>query len=136
MKSLTSPYRNSRWPKFYTNILKIDLAAIVECYYLKDIIMTLYIALVLVVIIVIVVLLRFLFGVLFIIPISIDHQVGMLLIIRGIPSSSLIQYNPSSPTLTMYCNETIKEKFAKFRSQSRHKDVRKCFRQIFNTCRS
>jgi hypothetical protein len=37
-----------------------------------------YIALVIIVIIIIVVLLRFLFGVLFIIPISIDHEVNML----------------------------------------------------------
>jgi hypothetical protein len=37
-----------------------------------------YIALVIIVIIVIVVLLRFLFGVLFIIPTSIDHEVNML----------------------------------------------------------
>ena len=37
-----------------------------------------YIALVIIVIIVIIVLLRFLFGVLFIIPLSIDHQVSML----------------------------------------------------------
>jgi hypothetical protein len=37
-----------------------------------------YIALVIIVIIVIVVLLRFLFGILFIIPISIDHEVNML----------------------------------------------------------
>ena len=37
-----------------------------------------YIALVIIVIIVIVVLLRFLFGVLFIIPTSIDHDVNML----------------------------------------------------------
>ena len=58
-----------------------------------------YIALVIIVIIVIVVLLRFLFGVLFIIPMSIDHQVGMLLVIRGIPSSSLIQYNPSASNI-------------------------------------
>ncbi len=37
-----------------------------------------YIALVIIVIIVIVVLLRFLFGVLFIIPTSIDHEVNIL----------------------------------------------------------
>jgi hypothetical protein len=58
-----------------------------------------YIALVIIVIIVIVVLLRFLFGVLFIIPMSIDHKVGMLPVIRGIPSSSLIQYNPSASNI-------------------------------------
>jgi hypothetical protein len=37
-----------------------------------------YVALVIIVIIVIVVLLRFLFGVLFIIPVSLDHEVNML----------------------------------------------------------
>ena len=37
-----------------------------------------YIALVIIVIIVIVVLLRFLFGVLFMIPVSLDHEVSML----------------------------------------------------------
>jgi len=37
-----------------------------------------YVALVIIVIIVIVVLLRFLFGVLFIVPVSLDHQVNML----------------------------------------------------------
>jgi hypothetical protein len=37
-----------------------------------------YIALIIIVIIVIVVLLKFLFGVLFIIPTSIDHEVNML----------------------------------------------------------
>ena len=55
-----------------------------------------YIALVIIVIIVIVVLLRFLFGVLFIMPTTIDHRVGMLLVLRGIPSPYLIQYNPSA----------------------------------------
>ena len=54
-----------------------------------------YIALVIIVIIVIVLLLRFLFGVLFTMPTTIDHRVGMLLVLRGIPSPSLIQYNPS-----------------------------------------
>jgi hypothetical protein len=45
-----------------------------------------YIALVIIVIIVIVVLLRFLFGVLFIIPAPIDHEVNML---KDISSQSL-----------------------------------------------
>jgi hypothetical protein len=45
-----------------------------------------YIALVIIVIIVIVVLLRFLFGVLFIVPTSMDHQVNML---RDIASQSI-----------------------------------------------
>jgi type IV secretory pathway TrbL component len=58
-----------------------------------------YIALVIIVIIVIVVLLRFLFGVLFIMPTTTGHQVGMLPVIRGIPSSSLIQYNPSASNI-------------------------------------
>ena len=58
-----------------------------------------YIALVIIVIIIIVVLLRFLFGVLFIIPTSIDHRVGVLLFIGGIPSPSLIQYNPSASNI-------------------------------------
>ena len=45
-----------------------------------------YIALVIIVIIVIVVLLRFLFGVLFIIPTSMDHEVNML---KDISSQSI-----------------------------------------------
>ena len=58
-----------------------------------------YIALVIIVIIVIVVLLRFLFGVLFIIPTSIDHQMEMLLVKRSIPSVSLIQDNPGASNI-------------------------------------
>jgi len=46
-----------------------------------------YIALVIIVIIIIVVLLRFLFGVLFIIPTTIEHQADMLLVTRGILSN-------------------------------------------------
>jgi hypothetical protein len=58
-----------------------------------------YIALVIIVIIVIVLLLRFLFGVLFIMPATIDHRVGTLLVLRGVPSPSLIQYNPSASNI-------------------------------------
>ena len=54
-----------------------------------------YIAFIIIVIIVIVVLLRFLFGVLFIVPTSTDHQVNMLLVKR--PSS--IQYDPSASNI-------------------------------------
>jgi hypothetical protein len=52
-----------------------------------------YIALVIIVIIVIVLLLRFLFGVLFIMP------VGTLLVLRGVPSPSLIEYNPNASNI-------------------------------------
>ena len=58
-----------------------------------------YIALVIIVIIVIVVLLRFLFGVLFIMPATIDQRVGTLLVLRGVPSASLFQYNPSASNI-------------------------------------
>jgi hypothetical protein len=44
-----------------------------------------YVALVIIVLIIIVVLLRFLFGVLFVIPITIEHPANMLLLIRAIP---------------------------------------------------
>jgi hypothetical protein len=46
-----------------------------------------YIALIIIVIIVIVVLLRFLFGVLFIAPISVENPTGLLMISKGIPIS-------------------------------------------------
>jgi hypothetical protein len=49
-----------------------------------------YIALVIIVIIVIVVLLRFLFGVLFIVPTSMGHQVNML---RDVASQSIVCYD-------------------------------------------
>jgi hypothetical protein len=48
-----------------------------------------YIALVIIVIIVIVVLLRFLFGVLFIVPTSIDYEVGMLKDISSLSISNM-----------------------------------------------
>jgi hypothetical protein len=49
-----------------------------------------YIALVIIVIIVIVVLLRFLFGVLFIIPTSLDHEVNILKDISSLSIGNLI----------------------------------------------